>query len=266
MGNFEYLSILSGDKLKRCISLYKEARGSRRVEILKGCSKAGHILLPGGARCDHCYQYLIESVEEASRQRVCDISHQKLTFKDEFGQHTPYPLCQSCLDGVCLNKVINPPCNHSKTTPEAALEVISFSIVAIENYGPPADDKGGAIMYPRILKEVTFVAAGDENVMLQFWQQLQAFRPLISEKWKGTFPNISDCPLSEEEQHIFEATKECYACCMPFDPPPSDGGEDGDDDRPTFRARIKNRDHCHRSGQFRGELLAPEVVPALITI
>ena len=240
-----------------CISLYKEARGSRRAEILGECERAGHILLPGGARCDHCYQYLIESVEEATRQGVCQTSHQKLTFMNEYGQQTFYPLCQSCLDEVCLNKVLNPPCGHSKTIPEAALQVISYSIVAIENYGPAVNEKGEVIMYPRILKEVTFVASGDdEDVMLKFWQELRALRPLISDKWRGTFPNLSDCPLSEEEERIFEASRECYACCMPFDPPLSDDGDDCDD-RPLFRRRIKNRDHCHRTGQFRGEILAP---------
>ena len=238
-----------------CISLYKEARGSRRVEILERCRLSEHIVMPGGARCDHCYQYLLQSVEEASRQRVCLPSHQKLTFKDEFGQQTQHPLCQSCLDEVCLNEVINPPCCHSKTTPEAALEVISYSIVAIENYGPPVGENGEAIIYPRILKEVTFVAGGDENVMLKFWEELQTLRPIISDKWKGCFPNLSDCPLSEEDKAMFEAARECYACKMLFDPPAPDVQEDGDD-RPAFRRRLKNRDHCHRSGRFRGGLLA----------
>ena len=246
-----------------CMGLYKEARGSRRAEILEGCLMNRHILMPGGARCEHCQQYLLESVEEATRRGVCDTSHQKLTFKNEFGQQTIYALCQGCLDEVCLNETINPPCCHSKTTPEAALEVISFSIVAIENYGRLVDDNGEAIIYPRILKEVTFVAAGDENVMLKFWQELQAFRPLISEKWRGTFPNISDCPLSKEEESFFEAQKDCYACQMPFDPPviehPVTGvdEEEDEDDRPAFRSRTKNRDHCHRSNIFRGEFISP---------
>lgn len=246
-----------------CMSLYKEARGSRRAEILTECKAGKHILMPGGMRCDHCQQHLLESVEEVVRQEMCDPSHQKLTFSNRGGQEVTYPLCQGCLDKICLDKVINPPCSHSKTSPESALEVISFSIVAVENFGRPEDEWGNGIKYPRIIKEHTFVAGGDEDeVMGKFWDELRLLRPMISEKWKGSFPNLADCPLSDEEEARFESEKDCYACRMPFDPPPDPDNQPGDemggdelggDDRPAYRVRIKNRDHCHRTGQYRGK-------------
>ena len=44
---------------------------------------------------------------------------------------------------------MSPQCTHSKTTPEAALELISYSIVVVENFGPPLSEDGETISYPR---------------------------------------------------------------------------------------------------------------------
>ena len=70
-------------------------------------------------------------------------------YQNEFGEMVSFPICTTCLKDLSENPAVSPQCIHSKTTPEAALELISYSIIVVENFGPLLNDSGEAISYPR---------------------------------------------------------------------------------------------------------------------
>ena len=131
------------------MTLYKNSYGSRRSQIMKDCRESQHVLLPGGKRCEGCLLGFRQSIEEATRKEVCPKSHRRPMFKNEFGESVTFPICTTCLEAMSQNPAVNPPCIHSKTTPEAALELISYSIIVVENFGPLRSENGEKLSYPR---------------------------------------------------------------------------------------------------------------------
>ena len=65
-------------------------------------------------------------------------------YQNEFGEMVSFPICTACLKALSENSAVSPQCTHSKTTPEAALELISYSIIVVENFGPPLSEDGEA--------------------------------------------------------------------------------------------------------------------------
>lgn len=240
-----------------CMTLYKASRGSRRLKILEDCRQRGHIKPSGGPKCDHCLQILEETLEEIGKTNFCPDDHNKLTFRDASGETILHPFCQKCLDNVCNNPTLE--CNHSKTTPNSALEIISFCLVAIENYGPPSDEDGNPIEYPRIAKEITSVGKQGETgnqVMARFWEELKAMRGLVATKWRGKFQKLEDSPLTPADQAKYDKATNCFGCNLLFDPDPEEAEQDIDSLFSFNRRKVpkKVRDHCHRSGAFRNAL------------
>ena len=205
---------------------------------------------------------MLESLENARVCNICPDDHQKKLYKGADGEEIKYHLCQQCFEGVTLDSQLNPHCTHSKTSADAFLDVVSFAIVVVENYGPPSDDKGRQITYPRLLKQISVVAEESErgsDILQKFWRQLQALRPLISEKWTGKFLDLKDISISESQQEEMDKAPFCYACQKPFDPPKESSSADNQlsdllDELPEFKKRTRNRDHCQRSGAVRGWL------------
>ena len=120
-----------------------------------------------------------------------------------------------------MDSRLNPPCTHSKTSADAFLDVVSFSIVVVENYGPPSDERGDQIAYPRLLKQISVVAEESESgrdILLKFWRELQGLRKLISKKWAGNFADLKDISISKTQQDELDKAAFCYACQKPFDP------------------------------------------------
>ena len=132
-----------------CMTLYKNSYGSRRAQIMKDCRESQHVLLPGGKRCEGCLLGFRLSIEDATREGVCPKSHDRPEFRNEFGEMVSFPICTTCLEAMSQNSAVNPPCIHSKTTPEAALELISYSIIVVENFGPLQSESGESLSYPR---------------------------------------------------------------------------------------------------------------------
>ena len=132
-----------------CMTLYKVSYGSRRPKIIEECRERQHVLLPGGKRCEGCLLGFRQSIEHASREGVCPQSHSRPMYQNEFGEMVSFPICTACLKALSENSAVSPQCTHSKTTPEAALELISYSIIVVENFGPPLSEDGEAISYPR---------------------------------------------------------------------------------------------------------------------
>ena len=247
----------------KCITLYKEARGSRKVEILERCKRDNHMIVPGGGRCEGCRQIILETIEEAQIKECCPSSHQKPTYRDEFGDIQSYPLCSSCLLNLTSNSELSQPCTHSKTIPEAALQIISYSVILIENFGALEDKDGSPIQYPRLLKEICYVGQDGESgddILLKFWTELRDLRPLICRKWRGKFKKLSGCKLTEKEKEEFAAAAFCYGCQLPFDNVGKEDEFDDDEESVTWgksSKRIKNCDHCHYSNQYRGIIKFP---------
>ena len=243
-----------------CMTLYKSSRGSRRLQILEDCKKRGHIKLPGGPKCDDCLQILEERLEDIGKTDFCPSHHPKMRYQDAAGASVLHPFCQKCLHRICTDPHLTPECSHSKTTANSALEIISFCLVAVENYGPPKDASGEDITYPRLVRETTYVGREGETgqqVMQRFWHDLMAMRGLVATKWRGKFQKLLDSPLSPADQLDFDQATNCYGCNLLFEPPAQNGEEEEQD---TLFANTgkkvprKVRDHCHRSGRYRGAL------------
>ena len=243
-----------------CLFLYKEARGSQREKVIQRCEELGHFSIPGASRCEHCLQKVMESLENARLCNICPKHHVKKVYKGANGEDISYHLCQQCFEGVTMDSRLNPPCTHSKTSADAFLDVVSFSIVVVENYGPPSDERGDQIAYPRLLKQISVVAEESESgrdILLKFWRELQGLRKLISKKWAGNFADLKDISISKSQQDELDKAAFCYACQKPFDPPKQTTTEDNElsdrlEELPAFKKRTRNRDHCHRSGAIRG--------------
>ena len=121
-----------------CLFLYKEARGSQREKVIQRCEELGHFSIPGTSRCEHCLQKVMESLENARLCNICPKDHQKKVYKGANGEEIKYHLCHRCFEDVTMDSRLNPACTHSKTSADAFLDVVSFSIVVVENYGPPS--------------------------------------------------------------------------------------------------------------------------------
>ena len=84
-----------------------------------------------------------------------------------------------------------------------------------------------------------------------------AMRGLVATKWRGKFQKLLDSPLSPADQLDFDQATNCYGCNLLFEPPAQNGEEEEQD---TLFANTgkkvprKVRDHCHRSGRYRGAL------------
>ena len=228
--------------------------------MIQRCEELGHISIPGTSRCEHCLQKVMESLENARLCNICPKHHEKKVYKGANGEDISYHLCHQCFEDVTMDSRLNPPCTHSKTSADAFLDVVSFSIVVVENYGPPSDERGGQIAYPRLLKQISVVAEESESgrdILLKFWRELQGLRKLISKKWAGNFADLKDISISKSQQDELDKAAFCYACQKPFDPPKQTTTEDNElsdrlEELPAFKKRTRNRDHCHRSGAIRG--------------
>ena len=115
------------------------------------------------------------------------------------------------------------------------------------------------IIYPRLAKEVTYVGKEGESgqeVMVRFWGELKRMRGLVATKWRGTFRKLLDAPLTPADQLKFDEAQNCYGCNLLFEPQ-REAEEESED--LVFRSNVRSvpkkvRDHCHRSGFFRGAL------------
>ena len=244
----------------RCMTLYKASRGSQRLKILDKCRERGHIKMPGGPKCDSCIQHVEERMEEMEQSGFCPPSHDKMQFLSPEGRSVSHPFCASCLDTMAKNPLIVPECEHSRTTPNSSLEIISFCIIVVENYGPLNDKRGNKISYPHLAKEVTYVGDRDEkgaSIMKKFWSKLAGIRGFVARKWKGAYRTLQESPLSPEEQADFDAAKSCYGCRKSFEVPLLNPIHDSVNSifPPYQKTGVKKvRDHCHRSGVYRGAL------------
>ena len=75
------------------------------------------------------------------------------------------------------------------------------------------------LFFPRPLKTLTYVGEGEESgadIMLKFWKELADLRPLLAEKFRGVFEDVSKCEITEEEE-AFQKELFCYGCQAPFD-------------------------------------------------
>ena len=238
-----------------CMTLYKSSKGSQRLVILEECRRRKHVKLRGGPKCDSCVQILEERLEDFQNQKFCPDNHYKMQFLDGDGVSVPHPFCTTCYDTLCNNPILAPECNHSRTTPNSSLEIISFCIVAVENYGPGTDKKGKKISYPRLAKEVTYVGKkgeGGDSIMKKFWETLARMRGLVASKWKGAFRRLEESPLSAAEQAEFEAATSCYGCRSGFEAPVKDVVHDSVNSLfpPSKTSGVRKvRDHCHRTGE-----------------
>ena len=88
------------------------------------------------------------------------------------------------------------------------------------------------------------------DVMLKFWKELAHLRPLLAEKFRGVFHDVSKCDITAEEEEAFQRELFCYACLAPFDI----AGEEGDhsDDYMSRGRKIKCKDHSHITNRYRG--------------
>ena len=107
--------------------------------------------------------------------------------------------------------------------------------------------------FSRPLKTVTYVGEGEESgadIMYKFWKELADLRPLLAEKFRGMFHDVSECEITEEEEEAFQNELFCYACQAPFD---IEGEEEDPSDEKMSRARkIKCKDHSHITNRYRG--------------
>jgi hypothetical protein len=213
-----------------CQTLYGEARGSSRQEIVERCLKSKHVKIPGGHRCASCLQSILEAIQLQSRR----CRHDKLKYLQEDGRECEYVLCEEC-----LNTLSRQPCHHTKTELVSALDPLSWSCVLVETFGP-----GDPSTYPKILESRTHVAEHkEEDVMGELWKYLISIRPLVSEKWEGAFPEVEDMEMTPNQMGEYENARQCYACCGVF-------GEEVWRGEESY-IRNKCRDHCHKTGAYR---------------
>ena len=109
------------------------------------------------------------------------------------------------------------------------------------------------LFFPRPLKTLTYVGEGEESgadIMLKFWKELADLRPLLAEKFRGVFEDVSKCEITEEEEEAFQKELFCYGCQAPFDIE----GEEGDpsDEKMSRPRKIKCKDHSHITNRYRG--------------
>lgn len=192
----------------------------------------------------------MEAVSRFAQQGLCN--HDKLSYI-QGGQTIEYGLCQSCLNEVCLPFE----CSHSKTEVLAAMHPISWSAILVETEG---EDEPAA--YPKIVREKTHVASRDgEDVMSPFWDWLKSLRSTIYKAWRGSFPDVNCCVMSEEEKRAHAEADKCYVCLESFKEANQSGEEQedvidffigGEKARKKTRRCIKVLDHSHRTAAYRG--------------